>query len=188
LDRESPALSLPRQRASEPAFWRDFDSRFAALESRVETTGWRRAFGGLQFSTAWSLNSLGSQQLSKSGLVTIVPHSSELFQCDQVCPKLSQAAEMQTNWVKTNRRRQDRIPAVVPVRVRGRDSSGISFEALAHTLDLTSTGTRLGSIHHNLKALDTLTIVYHQRRMEFTVVWIKLLEGNSDYQVGLQAF
>jgi hypothetical protein len=95
---------------------------------------------------------------------------------------------MQTTWGKTNRRQQDRIPAVVPVRVRGRDSSGISFEALAHTLDLTPTGTRLGSIHHNLKALDTLTVVYHQRRMEFTVVWIKLLAGESEYQVGLQAF
>jgi hypothetical protein len=59
---------------------------------------------------------------------------------------------------------------------------------MAHTLDLTSTGARLGSIRHNLKALDTLTIFYHQRRMEFTVVWTKLLDGKSEYQVGLQAF
>jgi hypothetical protein len=59
---------------------------------------------------------------------------------------------------------------------------------MAHTLDLTSTGARLGSIRHNLKALDTLTVLYHQRRMEFTVVWTKLLDGKSEYQVGLQAF
>ena len=90
--------------------------------------------------------------------------------------------------VKTDRRRQDRIQAVLPVRVRGTDASGVSFEALAHTLDLTPTGARLGAIRHQLKALDTLTILYHQRRMEFTVVWTKLLDGRGEYQVGLQAF
>ncbi len=95
---------------------------------------------------------------------------------------------MQATSVKTDRRRQDRIQAVLPVRVRGTDASGVSFEALAHTLDLTPTGARLGAIRHQLKALDTLTILYHQRRMEFTVVWTKLLDGRSEYQVGLQAF
>jgi hypothetical protein len=95
---------------------------------------------------------------------------------------------MQATGVKTNRRRQDRIQAVLPVRVRGTDSSGSSFEILAHTLDLTTSGARLGSVRHQLKALDTLTILYRQRRMEFTVVWTKLLDGKNEYQVGLQAF
>ena len=94
---------------------------------------------------------------------------------------------MQASSVKTNRRKQNRIQAVLPVRVRGTDASGAPFEALAHTLDLTPTGARLGAIHRELKALDTLTILYHQRRMEFTVVWTKLL-GKGEYQVGLQAF
>ncbi len=77
---------------------------------------------------------------------------------------------MQATSVKTNRRQQDRVHAVLPVRVRGTDAFGVPFEVLAHTLDLTPTGARLGAIHHELKALDTLTIFYHQRRMEFTVV------------------
>jgi hypothetical protein len=94
---------------------------------------------------------------------------------------------MNATCVKTNRRQQARTQAVLPVRVRGRDAAGETFEALAHTLDLTPTGARLGSIRHQLKPLDTLTIFYHQRRMEFTVVWTKLL-GKSEYQVGLQAF
>ncbi len=80
------------------------------------------------------------------------------------------------------------MQAVLPVRVRGRDAAGAAFEALAHTLDLTPTGARLGSIRHQLKTLDTLTIFYHQRRMEFAVVWTKLLDGKTEYQVGLQAF
>jgi len=96
--------------------------------------------------------------------------------------------QMQATRVNTNRRRQDRIQAVLPVRVRGTDASGASFEGLAHTLDFTLTGVRLGAIRRQLKVLDTLTIFYRQRRMEFTVVWTKLLDGRGEYQVGLQAF
>jgi hypothetical protein len=93
---------------------------------------------------------------------------------------------MRSPRVEANRRRQDRTQAVLPVRVRGTDASGISFEALAHTLDITSTGARLGAIRHELKVLDTLVVLYRQRRIEFTVVWWKLL-GHCEYQVGLQA-
>jgi hypothetical protein len=95
---------------------------------------------------------------------------------------------METASVKTNRRRQDRVSAVLPVRVRGTDASGASFDVLAHTLDFTPTGARLGSIRRELKVLDTLVVLYRQRRMEFKVVWTKLLDGRSEYQVGLQAF
>ena len=90
--------------------------------------------------------------------------------------------------VNGDRRRQDRIAAVLPVRVRGTDASGAVFEELAHTLDLTPLGVRLGAIRRKLKVFDTLTVLYHQRRMDFTVVWTKLLDGKSEYQVGLQNF
>lgn len=96
-----------------------------------------------------------------------------------------QVKNMQST-VQANRRRQHRIMAVLPVKVRGIDAAGEAFDALAHTLDLTPTGARLGAIHHELKALDTLTIFYKQRRMEFTVMWTKLLDGRGEYQVGLQ--
>jgi hypothetical protein len=89
--------------------------------------------------------------------------------------------------VKTERRLQDRMQAVLPVRVRGVDASGAAFEELAHTLDLTSTGARLGAIRRPLKPLDTLVVFYRQRRLEFKVIWSKLLDGRSEYQVGLQA-
>lgn len=78
------------------------------------------------------------------------------------------------------------MQAVLPVRVRGTDASGVSFEGLAHTLDLTPGGARLGSIRHELKALDTLIVFYRQRRMEFSVVWTRLL-AKGEHQVGLQA-
>jgi hypothetical protein len=94
---------------------------------------------------------------------------------------------MQSISVKANRRRQARMQAVLPVRVRGKDDSGVLFEGLAHTLDLTPTGAKLGAIRHKLKVLDTLVVLYRQRRIEFTIIWSKLLDGQCEYQVGLQA-
>ena len=43
---------------------------------------------------------------------------------------------------KPSNRKLDRIRAVLPVRVRGKDTSGAVFETLAHTLDLTPAGAR----------------------------------------------
>jgi hypothetical protein len=94
---------------------------------------------------------------------------------------------MQPSKTKTERRVQNRIAAVLPVRVRGIDATGMAFEELAHTLDFTATGLRLGAIRRQLKTLDSLAVFYRQRRMEFKIVWIRRLEGRSEYQVGLQA-
>jgi len=89
--------------------------------------------------------------------------------------------------VESDKRRRDRVKAVLPVRVRGRDIAGKCFEELVHTLDVTPAGVRLGAIHHRLKALDSLTVLYRQRRIEFRVVWTRKLDGLNEYQVGLQA-
>ncbi|MGA2020289.1 MAG: hypothetical protein ABSH02_06855 [Candidatus Sulfotelmatobacter sp.] len=95
---------------------------------------------------------------------------------------------------KITRRSQTRIPGVLPVRVRGKEASGAQFEALVHTLDLTPTGVRLGAVRRELKALDTLVVLFRKRRIEFTVMWTKLMvepaadknDAPGEYQVGLQ--
>jgi hypothetical protein len=87
---------------------------------------------------------------------------------------------------KPSNRKQDRIRGVLPVRLRGKDASGNVFETLAHTLDLTPNGVRLGSIRHELKALDTVTVLFRKRRIEFTVMWVKKLDDCGEYQVGLK--
>jgi hypothetical protein len=92
---------------------------------------------------------------------------------------------MQSAKQKKCNRKQDRVKAVLPVRVRGTDADGSAFEELAHTLDLTTTGARLGAIHRNLKVRDTLVVLFRQRRLEFTVIWTRVLAG-CEYQVGLQ--
>ena len=71
--------------------------------------------------------------------------------------------------------------------MKGRDSSGKDFDELAHTLDVTAAGVRLGSVRHELNRLDEVTVFYRQRKMHYRVVWTRKLEGTSEFQVGLQA-
>jgi hypothetical protein len=74
----------------------------------------------------------------------------------------------------------------IPVRVRGTDKDGKSFEEIAHTLDISATSSRVGAIRRQLKVTEHVTVVYRQRRTAFLVVWTKLM-GTHEYQVGLQA-
>lgn len=94
---------------------------------------------------------------------------------------------MPSSSVEKNQRRGGRTKAVLPVRVQGKDGSGKAFDELAHTLDVTPTGVRLGSIRHELNVLDEITVFYRQRKMHFRVVWTKKMKGTSEFQVGLQA-
>jgi hypothetical protein len=94
---------------------------------------------------------------------------------------------MPVSSVEANKRRGSRTKAVLPVRIKGKDASGKAFEELAHTLDVTPTGVRLGSVRRELGAKDEVTILFRQRRMQFRVVWTKKMKGTSEFQVGLQA-
>ena len=86
-----------------------------------------------------------------------------------------------------NKRRRNRIKAVLPVRVLGSDSSGQQYCDLAHTLDITDTGARLGAVRRPLKVGSRLTLQYKQHRGTFRVVWTEQLSGSREHQVGLQA-
>jgi hypothetical protein len=83
------------------------------------------------------------------------------------------------------KRKQSRTRAVLPVRVRGKSACGTLFESLAHTLDLTPTGARLGALRHPLNPKETLVVLFRKRRIEFTIMWSKMLDLR-EYQVGLQ--
>jgi hypothetical protein len=86
-----------------------------------------------------------------------------------------------------NKRQGPRTKAVLPVRIKGKDSAGSVFEDLVHTLDVTARGVRLGSLRRELSVLEEVTVFYRQRKMQFRVMWIKKLKGTSEFQVGLQA-
>jgi hypothetical protein len=85
-----------------------------------------------------------------------------------------------------DKRRHKRIKMVLPVRLWARDTSNKPVQELAHTLDITPKGARLGAIRHELKRGDKVMLQYHQRKIQFRVVWVMALEGTSEYQVGLE--
>jgi hypothetical protein len=86
-----------------------------------------------------------------------------------------------------NKRRHKRIKMVLPVKISAKDGSDGQFDELAHTLDITNSGARLGAIRHPFKPGDKLLLQYRQRKIQFRVVWVKLLEGTTEYQVGVEA-
>jgi|SRR5215831_15885106 len=94
---------------------------------------------------------------------------------------------MASGSVEMKPRRARRTKAVLPVRVKGKDSAGNAFDEIAHTLDVTQTGARLGSMRRELNIAEEVTVFYRQRKMQFRVVWTKKMQGSSEYQVGLQA-
>lgn len=122
-------------------------------------------------------------------MVTYVPSSytSEPFTRDSSAGKLAVGAGMSVSSVDTKQRRGNRTKAVLPVRVKGKDSSGTPFEELVHTLDVTPEGARLGSVRRELKLHDEITIFYRQRKIQFRVMWTKKMKGTQEFQVGLQA-
>src|SRR5450755_1765443 len=101
-------------------------------------------------------------------MVTYVPSSytSEPFTVVASAGKLSVGAGMSVGSVDKKPRRGNRTKAVLPVRVKGKDSSGKPFEALGHTLDVTPEGARLGSVRHELNLHDEITVFYRQRKIQ----------------------
>lgn len=93
---------------------------------------------------------------------------------------------MKVTVAKTERQGK-RTKAVLPVRIKGVDSAGNAFEELAHTLDVTAAGVRLGAIRRELNVDEEVTLFFRQRKLQFRVVWTKKMKGSSEFQVGLQA-
>jgi hypothetical protein len=98
---------------------------------------------------------------------------------------MEQAKQLQTTV--DNKRRLDRVKAVLPVRVSGSGDSGDAYCDLVHTLDVTSNGVRLGAVRRPLEVGNVVVIQYRQHRAEFRVIWIKPLGSSTELQVGLEA-
>src|SRR5579862_6336908 len=122
-------------------------------------------------------------------MVTVVPFSypTELFQPKRAKCKLLMEKRMPTGSAADDKRHGSRTKAVLPVRIKGKDAAGEAFDEMAHTLDVTTTGVRLGSVRRELNVQGEVTIFYRQRKMQFRVVWMKKLKGTSEFHVGLHA-
>jgi hypothetical protein len=86
-----------------------------------------------------------------------------------------------------DKRAKERVKAVLPVKVWGNDTAGAPYNAVAHTLDITQTGARLGSVRRSFNIGYRLTLQYRQRKADFRVIWTKQLQGSSEFQIGLES-
>jgi hypothetical protein len=80
----------------------------------------------------------------------------------------------------------DRAKMVVPVRILTHDRTGKQVTLLAHTLDASSSGTRLGGFHGQVELGQTVVVQYQYRRCNFRVIWIGKRGTAQGTQVGLE--
>lgn len=84
------------------------------------------------------------------------------------------------------KRRQQRIKTVIPVRITGVDQTGKPFAELAHTLDISYGGARLGGVQAALVPGSIVSIQCRLRKSQFTVSWVGGPQSAHKRQVGLR--
>lgn len=84
-------------------------------------------------------------------------------------------------------RRVVRTKMVLPVRVWGVDSLGKPFNYLAHTLDITLKGARLGGVRSLLTLGDTIEVQCRHRKARFRVSWLGRPGHSSEHQIGVES-
>jgi hypothetical protein len=93
---------------------------------------------------------------------------------------------MDSGKLTMQKRREQRMRMVLPLRVSAKSGPEVCRAELAHTLDISPRGARLGAVHHEMQIGTRLMIQYRQRRIESRVVWVRRLEGTNEYQVGVE--
>jgi ribosomal 50S subunit-recycling heat shock protein len=85
---------------------------------------------------------------------------------------------------RTGKRRSKRTKSVVPVRlwITGSKDS----RHLAHTLDISNDGVKLGGCRGEMKVGDKIEIQYRHKQAQFRVAWITAHKGTSEQQIGAE--
>ena len=83
--------------------------------------------------------------------------------------------------LRTGRRRTRRTKSVVPVRLW---IAGSQESHLAHTLNVTNHGVRLGGYRGEIKVGDEFVIQYRRAQARFRVTWIAARDESSEKQIG----
>src|SRR5579864_8936127 len=84
---------------------------------------------------------------------------------------------------RTGRRRSKRTISVVPVRLW---IAGSKDSHLAHTLDVSNHGVKLGGCRGEVRVGDKIEIQYHHTRAQFRVAWITASKVSSGMQIGAE--
>lgn len=91
----------------------------------------------------------------------------------------------QSNTALGAKRKEQRLRTILPVRVFGLDSAGKPFTDLAHTLDISSQGARLGGLKHQLAIGDIIGMQRGMDKARFRVCWVGAPETQFQNQAGL---
>ena len=81
--------------------------------------------------------------------------------------------------------REQRVKAVLPVRVWGADAAGKEFVAMAHTLDVSRAGARIAGVKVAMRVGDTVGLQYRNVSGRFRVTWVAVKD--KEPHLGLQS-
>jgi hypothetical protein len=84
------------------------------------------------------------------------------------------------------KRKQARIKSVVPVRIWGVDGQGKPFAEVAHTLDISYAGVRLGGVSGTVAAGSVIALQCRHRKGQFEVTWAGRPGSSRAKQLGLK--
>jgi hypothetical protein len=83
-----------------------------------------------------------------------------------------------TGW-----RRSARTVSVVPLRLW---IAGSEDSHLAHTLDVSNHGVKLGGCQGEFKVGDKVEVLYRHKHTQARIVWIMACEGSSEKRIGAE--
>ena len=75
---------------------------------------------------------------------------------------------------------------VLPLRVWGTDTTGKTFMLMAHTLDVSPTGARLGGFRSQVAPGEIVGVQYRLQKQQFRVAWVGRPGTSRDSQIGIE--
>lgn len=85
-----------------------------------------------------------------------------------------------------DRRQSPRVSTLLPVRVWGVDAHSLPFMQLATVTNISASGAVVQGIQRQLKPGEVLEVQFSCEKAEFRVVWVGILGGSQQGQVGLE--
>ena len=84
------------------------------------------------------------------------------------------------------KRHRKRVKMVLPIRVWGTNETGKPFVCLAHTLDVTPNGARIGSFTAAVKTGERIGVTRGTKKAHFRVTWIGQPSSPTEEQIGVE--
>jgi CheY-like chemotaxis protein len=84
-------------------------------------------------------------------------------------------------------RRNQRVSTSLPVRIFGTDTEGKPFARLVHTVDVSTSGARIGGIYVSLRAGDVIGLQRGTEKGRFRVAWTGKMGTRNAGEIGIMA-